>query len=371
MRVLHISNDYHNSGVYKTLHDGFLRDGLESVFFVPMPAQAPESMLSNVIEPHCFGKWDRFFYMNKQRKIYKHFRAAVEQCRPDLNHGYFLFSGGIHCLWAKKEFGIPYVITVQNTDVNTIYRYFIHLRALAWEIIREAEQVIFVSEAYRSFTLEHMVPRKERQAQKSKFKLLPFAVDPFWTEHTDPRRRTAPEGKLRLLTAGVVTPLKNQLCTAEAVRILRQKGIDAELVVVGAGVDQQIDQKLRQMEFVRRIEKIPKEELIEEYRKADIFVLPSLTESFGLVYAEALSQGVPVIYSAGQGFDNQFPEGVVGYHVDARDPDAVAEGICRVLDRYEQIQMHCAEASRRFSRDTVCALGEEYYQQVLRTNDSI
>ena len=44
--------------------------------------------------------------------------------------------------------------------------------------------------------------------------------------------------------------------------------------------------------------------------------MTSLGESFGLTYAEAMSQGVPVIYSKGQGFDGQFKEGVVGYHVD-------------------------------------------------------
>ncbi|MBF1138813.1 MAG: glycosyltransferase, partial [[Eubacterium] sulci] len=37
-------------------------------------------------------------------------------------------------------------------------------------------------------------------------------------------------------------------------------------------------------------------ELIEEYRKADIFALLSKTESFGIVYAEAISQGLPILY---------------------------------------------------------------------------
>jgi glycosyltransferase involved in cell wall biosynthesis len=68
-------------------------------------------------------------------------------------------------------------------------------------------------------------------------------------------------------------------------------------------------------------------ELIDIYRANDIFVMPSFTESFGLVYAEAISQGLPVVYSIGQGFDRQFPEGEVGYHADPNSAQSVADAI--------------------------------------------
>lgn len=369
MRVLHISNDYYNSGVYRTLHEGHLRHGLDSVFFVPMTQDSPAGNGEHVIEAHCFKPMDRFLYMNKQRKIYRYFREAVRQHKPELNHGYFLFSGGIHCLWAKREFGIPYVITVQDTDVNTIFKYFIHLRGLAWDIIREAERVIFVSDAYLGFTLEHMVPAKHREEQAKKFRLLPFAIDPFWAKNADTSAHPAHDGPLRLLTVGLVNPRKNQLCTAEAVRRLREQGLDAELTVIGAGVDAGMDAKLRAMDFVRRIEKIPKEQLIEEYRRADIFVLPSLTESFGLVYAEALTQGIPVLYSAGQGFDMQFPEGFVGYRMTARDPESVASSIRCVVENYDGLQKNCAQAVEKFTQEVVCATCEVLYQEALNQKE--
>lgn len=40
--------------------------------------------------------------------------------------------------------------------------------------------------------------------------------------------------------------------------------------------------------------------------------MPSHKETFGLVYAEAMSQGLPIIYTKNQGFDGQFPDGYVG-----------------------------------------------------------
>ena len=366
MRIMHISNDYYHSKVYQTLHDGHLSHGMDSVFFVPMPKNEPEHDRDHVIEARCFIKADRYMYMNKQRKIYRHFREAVQLHKPELNHGYFLFSGGIHCLWAKREFGIPYVITVQNTDVNAIFKYFIHLRGLAWDIIREAERVIFVSDAYRRFTLEHMVPKKYRQEQAEKFVLVPFAVDPFWTKNTETAPHPAHDGPVRLLTVGIVSTYKNQTGSAQAVQLLRQQGIDAELTVIGGTEDASIDAKLRKMDFIRRIEKIPKEELIDEYRRADLFLLPSHAESFGLVYAEALSQGLPVIYSSGQGFDCQFPEGHIGYRVDSRDPVSIANGIRLALDHYRQLQSGCADAAAYFTQELVCRKAEELYRDVLK-----
>lgn len=365
MRVLHISNDYYNSGVYQTLHRGFLQHGLDSVFFVPMRYDDPPRGFPGVLEAHCFHKRDRYLYMNKQRKIYREFRGAVEQQKPDLLHGYFLFSGGIHCLWAKREFGIPYTITVQDTDINTIYRWLAHLRGLGWEILREASMIFFVSDAYQAFVMEHFVPADDHEKVAQKCRILPFAVDPFWTAHADSSPHPPHDGPIRLLTVGVVNRRKNQRGTVEAVRLLEQQGIAAELTVIGAAEDATLDREICKHGFVRRIQKLPKEELIAEYRRADLFVLPSLTESFGLVYAEALSQGLPVLYSAGQGFDKQFPEGYVGYHVDARAPKNIASCIQTALQEYNALQEHCGNAVTRFSQAAVCAESEVFYREAM------
>ena len=75
--------------------------------------------------------------------------------------------------------------------------------------------------------------------------------------------------------------------------------------------------------------------------------MPSFTESFGLVYAEAMSQGLPVIYSEGQGFDNQFPEGTVGYHVSAYDATSVADGIEKVINNFSDIISNTISKSNR------------------------
>jgi glycosyltransferase involved in cell wall biosynthesis len=91
-------------------------------------------------------------------------------------------------------------------------------------------------------------------------------------------------------------------------------------------------------------------ELIEIYSSQDISVMPSFYESFGLVYAEAMSQGLPVIYTKGQGFDGQFPEGYIGYHVDADSSQNISNGILSVVENYGEISNRCPEASKIFHR---------------------
>ena len=67
--------------------------------------------------------------------------------------------------------------------------------------------------------------------------------------------------------------------------------------------------------------------MIPFYKSAHIFVMPSLTETFGIVFIEALSQGLPLIYTKGQGIDGYFPQGFVGY---AYNPLDVVNGLLKV-----------------------------------------
>ena len=92
-----------------------------------------------------------------------------------------------------------------------------------------------------------------------------------------------------------------------------------------------------------------KEEVIKYYNQSDIFVMPSLHETFGLVYAEALSQGLPIIYSQGQGIDGFFTEGQVGYHVRSKHPEDIVKAVEDIVSSYDVISSRAKEASQFFS----------------------
>ena len=71
--------------------------------------------------------------------------------------------------------------------------------------------------------------------------------------------------------------------------------------------------------------------------------MPSTSETFGLVYVEALSQGLPIIYAKGQGFDGYYSNIGIGFGVNARDYNDIANKIEQIIDNYDQISSNISK----------------------------
>ena len=258
-----------------------------------------------------------------------------------------------------KKYGIPYVVAIRNTDVNAFFKRMPHLRKRGVEIMMDAEAVFFLSEAYRRQVFEKYVPQQYRETIRRKTHIIPNGIDEFWFQNPPIAGKKCDAKPIRLIYAGRIDANKNIPTIQNAMALLRTQGVETTLTVVGKVEDQREFQRIQKDPFTVCLPAMPKEKLLAEYRNADIFVMPSFTESFGLVYAEAMSQGLPVVYSKGQGFDNQFAEGIVGYHVDANNPSDIADGIRRVIEHYDDIQKNVVHAARGFNWTK---LAEEYDQ---------
>ena len=89
-------------------------------------------------------------------------------------------------------------------------------------------------------------------------------------------------------------------------------------------------------------------------RKFLTFILKIFDKNFErLHYAEAMSQGLPVIYTRGQGFDRQFPDGTVGYAVSDRDSAELAEKILLAMEHYTERSNRCTELAGIFDWDRI------------------
>jgi len=89
--------------------------------------------------------------------------------------------------------------------------------------------------------------------------------------------------------------------------------------------------------------------------------MPSLHETFGLVYIEAMSQGLPLIYSKGEGIDGYFKEGKVGYSVNFKDINDIIEKIELILDNYNNISKNCNDLVEKFSWERVAQTYNHVY----------
>lgn len=368
MRILHINTNYTYTALHQLMTNELDQiDGIDSQVFsavydrklgVITPKQ-------NVCVCECYRKWDRLFFRYKQHKIIRAAEANLHIADFDLIHAYSLFGDGNCARNLARKYGIPYVVAVRNTDVNTQLRLRPNLRRLGVQIMLDAAAVFFLSEPYRKQVFEKYVPKKYWPSLEKKTYIVPNGIDEFWFSHAPAEVKELHQGTVRLIYAGRIDSNKNIPTTQKAMALLREQGYDTTLTVVGNVKEPKLLETIRQDAWTTYHPAMPKEKLVDAYRSADVFVMPSLYESFGLVYAEAMSQGLPVIYSKGQGFDKQFPEGQVGFAVNSRSPESVAEGIKKVIDNYTEIAANCIPSAEKFHWSGFCREYADIYRRIL------
>ena len=360
MRVLHINCNYLGTALHQLMIEQLSEIGCENVVFAPTynKKAAVITPNDNVVVSECFKKWDRLFFDYKQKKIFSSIDKAINISDFDCIHAYTLFTDGNCARKLSKKYNIPYVVAIRNTDVNAFFKLMPHLRGRGIQIMRDASAVFFLSEAYRKVVFEKYVPEKYYDELMAKTRIIPNGIDNFWHENYAEPKISLDKNNLKLVFAGKVDKNKNVPTICEAMKLLKAKGYSASLTVVGKIVDNNVYELIKNDENVTYVSPQPKEELIKIYRANDIFVMPSFTETFGLVYAEAISQSLPVVYSAGQGFDNQFAEGEVGFRADAKSAQSVAEAIEKIVDRYEVITSNIIGKVQGYNWNSICA---EYY----------
>ncbi len=144
-----------------------------------------------------------------------------------------------------------------------------------------------------------------------------------------------------LLYVGRIAPIKGLATLLDAVARLRSAGRPVRLLVVGGETDEPRDgheaevradaRRLGLEDAVAFIGAQPQEDLRAYYGAADVTVLPSHYESFGMVALEAMACASPVIASRVGGLTTTVRDGLTGYLVPEGDPVALAERIDRVL----------------------------------------
>lgn len=250
-------------------------------------------------------------------------------------------------------------MAVRNTDVNIFFKKAVHLRRIGEKILQSAERVIFLSDTYRDHVLQKYISDQNRNLIFEKTRIIPNGIDAFWTRNLYSHKEKTNSDRINLLCVATIDANKNQIKLVDACELLIQEGWNIHLSLAGAVLDKDVYDKIICKPFVEYLGVMDKEELIYEYRKNDIFVMPSKTETFGLVYAEALSQGMPIIYTKNQGFDKQFPEGYIGYHVNAECAEDIAVSIKNVRGHYPELTKNCTEAIKKFNWTTI---GEAYLE---------
>lgn len=154
-----------------------------------------------------------------------------------------------------------------------------------------------------------------------KISLVPYGIPEHWFGlQSDPQQG-------RILFVGQVGLRKGNHVLAEACRLLKTRGVHFECRVAGP---LQVDTTLPLFEGPTYLGQVPRSQVQEEFRCADIFVLPTLAEGMALVQLEAMASGLPVITTPHSG--TVVRDGIDGFIVPIRDALALADRIQQMLD---------------------------------------
>jgi colanic acid/amylovoran biosynthesis glycosyltransferase len=177
---------------------------------------------------------------------------------------------------------------------------------------------------------------------------------------------------LRILSVGRLHWKKGHEHALVALRMLIDRGIAAKLRIVGDGPHEDAirftvsDLGLGdRVTFVGPLEPV---QLREEFRSADIFVHPAVSEGFSLVVLEAQALGLPVVATDADGLRENLEPGVTGLVVRRRDPGAIADAVQRLADDPSLRESMGAAGRKRartcFAPETVLASYEAMYRHV-------
>ena len=280
-------------------------------YALPLIPHGPESIA-----------WDTF-----RRAAHKGFRRVLKQWgRPDLIHAHVVLQGGWSALKVAQRYGIPIVLTEHSSPFS------MHLESelserLARETLTNVNKLIAISPALAKELLDFQPGLH-----------IDIIGESVRTDFFVPANDLHQEKRIgkRFFVAARLAQQKGLDNLIEAVHLLRQNGLNSfELVIGGEGPDRQkLEQLVKTLdvaEYCQFLGALTREQVRQSMQNCDVFVLPSLHESFGVVLGEAMACGKPVIATRCGG-----PEFVVneetGVLVEVAKPGAVADAMADFIN---------------------------------------
>jgi len=266
----------------------------------------------------------------------------------------------------KNERDIDIVTTLHGTDITLLGQHP-SFHAITRFSILQSDGLSAVSQFLKDETVRRFSVPAER------IDVIPNFVDTeVWRRDREPchRSKLAPADKKIVMHVSNFREVKRVQDVVEVFAKMRRQ-VDARLVLVGEGPDR--PRALKQAADLGLGEDVlylGRHASVEELLAcADLFLLPSASESFGLAALEAMSCGTPVIASNAGGLPEVVEDGVSGFLLPVGATDQMAEAGVRVLTD-EKLRKEMRAASRRiavekFSADAIVPQYEALYERVL------
>lgn len=380
MHILHITGSYGGTEVYKNLIVELDKKGIKQTVFVPLNSnnhnRIGQQLIdfsvedSTIIYSTALKKYHRYLYVNRISTIVREIERNVDLKQIDLMHCATICSDAACAYELKKKYDIPYITAVRNTDLNSYYKILFWHRTYFSKIYKNASKVIFISPCHKKKYEEYYSKIGHQPGV-----VIPNGVDSLFLTKRNNQKRVK-LNQIKLIFASAYVKTKNLKEIIQAVALLREEGYNLTLQAVGEGLPFRKENK-SYIEEIKAMENlypwltlsryVPKEVLKLMFAEADIYVMPSKPETFGLVYVEALSQGLPIIYAQGEGFDGYFENGYVGYAAKPYNIGSIASSIKLVIENYDAVTRNISYLNLydKFGWDSVARQYIDIYTQII------
>ncbi len=293
---------------------------------------------------------------------------VAESASLDLLHVHYAIPHSVSALLARMMAAprkLPFITTLHGTDITLVGNDRSYLPITRFSI-EQSDGVTAISNYLRERTLREFEIKRP-------IEVIPNFVNcDLYKRSTDAKARAkfAPNGEPILMHLSNFRPVKRVTDAVEIFALVREK-IPAKLIMIGDGPDRGA------AEYIVRKKKLAKDVFFlgkqltvqDKLGLADVFLLPSDEESFGLAALEAMACEVPVIATHVGGVPEVVAHGVDGYLFEPRDVGAAARYALEILTRPDRGrmmgEMARVNARRRYCSNDIIPQYEAYYDKVL------
>ena len=351
MKLLYLTEDYFASKVHNNLivRELVKNSDLEVYVFSPLRASERKSLSGSFINHdrlHVVAplidigrtRYKLDFWAKLRCKV-RLIEKNVPISQIDVVHAATLYSEGGVAMKLNAKYGIPYFVSMRGCDAVTYTNKMFHLWLLGNRVLNNAGAIAAVTPIIKHTML---ISWKYRLSKKKlcRCQVLNNGIDSVWLENISNTPRKL-NHEVSVVCIGRFDHNKNVTGLIKAIEKIRAYHPIKVTLIGGKGElhDDIIELVKNNSDYLSYLGEIyDKHKLIEIIRGCDIYAMASHSETFGLVYAECLTQGLPLVYSLNTGFDQMYPQGYVGCGVDSHSVDSIASGIHEVITNYDKIR---------------------------------
>ena len=279
-----------------------------------------------------------------QRHLYwKTLRPFVASFAAGGGHIVHAHSSGLPGCMAGRTGNAKLVISMLDDELLDIAPASPAQRRAIVDALRRADTVVYLSPLLMRLGLEAAGPHQAC--------VIPLAIDVY--DDLRPRRAVG----FTVSTAARLVERKKIHVLIEAFAAFLREVPGARLVVIGEGPErprlERLAAQLGAAQAIRFTGHVAHREVVTRIAESNVFMLPSIRESLGTVYFEAMSQGVPVVGTVGEGIADFIADGEDGFLVPPDDPAPLVR-VMRALHATPGLSRRIADAGRvRFERSGV------------------